>query len=62
VRAARTTFRFQEREANRKWTSSRRQNPFRDTAAANRAAQDGGSVARGQREWLRTHCHPPLNL
>jgi hypothetical protein len=61
VRAARTTFRFQEREAKGKGIGSRRQNPFRDTSAANRAAQGGGSPARGQREWLQTHCYPPLN-
>jgi hypothetical protein len=57
VRAARTTFRFQERDAKGKGIGSRRQNPFRDTSAANRAAQGGGSPARGQRVWLRTHCY-----
>ena len=57
---ARRALHFREREATRKRRGSRRQNPFRDTGAKNRAARGGGSLARGQRVWLLTHGYPPL--
>jgi hypothetical protein len=52
--------RFREREATRRRTGNRRQNPFRDTGAKNRAARGGGSLARGQWVWLPTRSYLPL--
>jgi hypothetical protein len=54
VRAARTTFRFQEREANRKRTGSRRQNPFRELSRAMRE--------KWRRELVTSVLRPPEQL